>query len=257
MRTKIIVAGVVLLALALFTAPRAFGCVPDDGGSSRCAQLPASNYPVPVTALQIAAKDPPAQPTPTGNSPQTARIPMYVKPQYCIEAMCPGAVNAPPLNAPGNWTWIDGNSSTWYRINDGHGLQVQLWLFANGQKGLSFDVYAPDQKDLYGKPVGRGALDKSQASVGADLFYSGRSQAYGTWYVRVTNGNSYPVSYSMRFTLTTPTLSNSCDDCHRIIGYDWSACNGSTFCQDLHQLYDCSPSGYSHDVTADIATYCR
>ena len=256
MKARIIVAGIALLVLVVIAAPRALSCVPDEGDSPfRCVQMPNSRSSSVVAAVQV-VNDPPARPTPTGDSPEAARVPMFVKPQYCIEAMCPGAVNAPPLNAPGNWTWIKPASSTWYKINDGHGLQVQFWLFANGQQGLSFDVYAPDQKDLYGKPIGRGSFDKSQANAGVDLFYSGRSQAYGIWYVRVTNGNAYPVSYSMRYTLTTPLLGNTCDDCHKVIGYDWSSCNGTTFCQDLHQLYETSPTCYSHNVISDLAGNC-
>ncbi len=254
MRAKITIVGVALLALLLFTAPRAFGCVPDDGDSSRCVYFVASNHPTPtVAALKVASVDPPAQPTPTGNSPETARTPMWVKPQYCIEAMCPGAVNAPPLNAPGNWTWIAPNSSTWYKMDDGRSLQVDVWLFANGQSGLSFDVYAPEQKDLWGsKPIGRGAFDKSQANVGVDLFYTGRSVAYGVWYVRVNNGNSFPVSYSLRFTRTTPTgLRNVCEGCHSG-NMDWGSCQGS-MCADLHSLYDTNPQCYNHDASAQLA----
>ena len=255
MKARIIVAGIALLALVVLAAPRALSCVPDEGNSPfRCVQLPTSSPSSVVAAVQI-VNDPPAQPS--GDSPATALVPMFVKPQYCIEAMCPGAVNAPPLNAPGKWVFIKPASSMWYKINDGHGLQVEFWLFDNGQQGLSFDVYAPDQRDLSGKPIGRGSFNKSQANVGADLFYSGRSQAYGIWYVRVNNNTNVPISYSMKYTLTTPTLSNSCDDCHKLIGYDWSACNGTNFCQDLHQLYDTSPSCYSHDVVADLTGQCH
>lgn len=258
MRTKIIIAGVVLLAFALFTAPHAFGCVPDDSDPSRCVYFPASHYPTPVSApLNIAAADPPAQPTPTGNSPETARDPIYVKPDNCIDAMCPEQRGAPALTAAESWTWIDANSSTWYKVNDGHGFQVKFWLFANGQQGLSFEVFAPEQQNLWeAKPIGRGSFNKSQANIGADLFYSGRSQASGIWHIRVINGNSVPVSYSVRFTRTLPTMSNVCDSCHKLIGTDWGSCQGD-MCSQLHQYYDTNPTCYSHNVGADMSGGCQ
>ncbi len=196
------------------------------------------------------------RPTPVGDNPNTARIPMWVKPEYCIEAMCPGATSAPLLNSPGGWDWIAGNSSVWYKMDDGHSLQVQIWVFANGQTGLLLDVYAPEQKDLYGsKPIGRGSLNKNYP--GADLFYSGRSSAYGIWYAKLTNTTNAPVSYSFRYTRTTPSLGNSCDNCHKLIGYDWGACSDPGFCDQLHQYYDTNPSCYDHNIEADLAGNCH
>ncbi len=239
----------------LATTSNAFGCAPDDNGSPfRCARLPQPTNNVTAVADQA---DPPVVPMPTGDSPDTARVPLYVRPDNCIDAMCPEQVHAAALNSPLNWTWIDANSSTWYKINDGHGLQIEVWLFANGQQGISFDVFAPDQKD-FSKPVGRGSFNKSQANIGADLFYSGRSWASGVWYLRVNNGNSTPLSYSIRFTVTIPSLGgNSCDSCHKIIGYDWSGCGGGTFCQDLHQYYNTNPSCYDHNITQDLSGGCQ
>lgn len=257
MKARIIIAVTALLALGIFTAPHAFGCVPDEGGSQfRCVRLPESIAPVAVEAVQVAANNPVARPTPTGNSPETARVPLYVRPDNCIDAMCPEQVQAAALTSPANWTWIDANSSTWYQINDGHGFQLKVWLFANGQNGLSFDVYAPDQKDLYGKPIGRGSFNKSQANIGADLFYTGRSQATGVWHLRVNNGNSFPVSYSIRFTRTIPQLGNVCDSCHKLIGTDWASCQGD-MCQSLHDYYDTNPQCYSHNVDVDMAGGCQ
>lgn len=188
-------------------------------------------------------------PTPRGDTPETARVPMYVKPPYCIEMMCPGSLNAPPWDAPGQWTWIEPHSVTWYKIHGGT-LQVLVWLFANGQNGISFDVYAPDQKDLYGKPVGRGSFNPSQRP--ADLFYSGRTQAGGVWYIKVTNSNPFPVSYSLRFTISIPSVGNVCDSCHRPLGdLMFDRCvNGpnSTFCQDLEWLYEQNPDTYDHTI---------
>lgn len=188
-------------------------------------------------------------PTPRGDSPGTARTAMYVRPPNCIEMMCPGSLNAPTWDAPGNWTWIEPNSSTWYKLYGGT-LQVLVWLFANGQSGITFDVYAPDQKDLYGKPVGRGSFNPSQRP--ADLFYSGRTQAGGIWYVRVNNHNPFPVSYSLRYTTSIPAIKNVCDACHIPLGdLMFDRCvsgSNSTFCDDLWWLYQQNPEYYDHSI---------
>ncbi len=195
-------------------------------------------------------------PTPRGDNPQSARVPMWVRPEYCIEAMCPGAVNAPMLNSPGNWDWIPANSSIWYWMDDGHSLQVQIWVFANGQQGLALDVFAPEQKDLYNsRPIGRGSLNKN--FPGADLFYSGRSQAYGIWYAKLTNNNPFAVNYSMRYTRTTPSLGNVCDNCHKAIGYDWNACSDPAFCNKLYDYLQTNPTCYSHNIDSDMAGGCK
>jgi hypothetical protein len=197
-------------------------------------------------------------PTPVGDSPDTARIPIYIHPENCIDAMCPEQKGAPALTAAQAWVWIDKNSSTWYKMDDGHSFQLEIWLFANGQQGLSMDVFAPEQRDHLwdAKPIGRGSFNKNQANIGTDLYYSGRSQAYGIWYVRVTNGNSFPVSYSIRYTRTIPQLNNVCDSCHKLIGTDWGSCQGS-MCSNLHALYDTNPQCYDHNADADLGGGCH
>lgn len=195
-----------------------------------------------------------AIPTPRGDSPETARVPMWVKPEYCIEAMCPGQLNAPLLNSPGNWEWIPANSTVWYKMDDGKGLQMQVWVFANGQTGLTLDIFAPNQQDLWNaKPIGTATQNKNYP--GDDLFYSGRSAASGIWYGRLTNHNPYPVYYTIRYTRTTPTLANVCVSCHASIGYDWDGCvNGSdpNFCGKLMNLLDMNPQCYNHDINNDL-----
>lgn len=192
-------------------------------------------------------------PTPRGDSPETARDPFYVRPQNCINAMCPEQVGAPSLTSTTDWTWIGANSSIWYKMDDGHGFQLQIWLFANGQQGLGFDVFAPEQKDMYNsKPIGRGSFNKSQANIGTDLFYSGRTQAPGVWHLRVYNTTSAPIAFALKFTRTIPTMSNVCDECHKLIGTDWGSCvdgPNSNFCQQLHDYYDTNPDCYNHDLT--------
>ena len=194
-------------------------------------------------------------PTPRGDSPETARDPFYVRPQNCINAMCPEQVGAPSLTSSTDWTWIDPNSTIWYKMDDGHGFQLEIWLFANGQNGFSFEVYAPDQQDLYGKPIGRGSFNKNMANIGADLFYSGRTQAHGVWHLRVDNNTSIPMAFSLKFTRTIPTMSNVCDSCHKLIGTDWGSCTGD-MCQSLHDYYDTNPTCYDHNVDADFSGGC-
>lgn len=252
MKAKAVIAGAFLFALVLMalSSSYAFGCIPDPEDPSRCAETVSIFRPtaVAISMLQPAPVAP--RPTPRGDSPATARSPLYVRPVYCIEAMCPGALNAPAFDAPSAWTWIEANTSTWYKMDDGHSLQIQLWLFANGQNGMTFDVYAPDQNDLNGRPIGRGSFNPSQRP--ADLFYSGRTQAGGTWHVRVTNNNSAAVPYVLKFTRTTPAIGNVCDGCHRPLGsLMFDQCTdgaGSSWCQDLGWLYGQDPTTYDHSI---------
>src|SRR5574341_831405 len=252
MKVRVVFAGAFLLAVMIMTAPYAFGCSPeDDGVPARCVLMPRTTAAPTdtIAAVQVAAVNPVAKPIPKGDRPETAREPMYVRPEYCIEEMCPGAMFAPALTSQGAWTWIDPNSTTWYKLDDGHSLQIKLWLFANGQSGLGFDVYAPDQKDLYGKPIGRGSKDRFQPS---DLFYSGRTQAGGIWYVKVINNNPHQVWYSLRFTRTIPYMANTCDSCHKPMGsLMFDQCTngaGSTWCQDLEWLYNQNPTTFDHSI---------
>ncbi|MBI4786379.1 MAG: hypothetical protein HY782_04965 [Chloroflexi bacterium] len=243
MKLKLFIAGFILLALMGLTASYAFGCTPDEDSAPGCGKFPQIKFiPLP-TAVPTKAPAPVVlavpRPTPTGNTPETARTPLFVKPDYCIELMCPGANNSPAWNGDGEWTWINANSSTWYQMDDGRSLQVKIWLFANEQGGMAFDVYAPDQHDLYGKPVGRGSLNTSYRP--ADLFYSGRTAAGGIWKVRVINNNPFPIWYSLKYTRTTPSIGNTCDQCHKALGdLMFDQCrnaDGSSWCQDLNWFY--------------------
>jgi hypothetical protein len=271
--------GVILLVpvLMLATSSYAFGCdVGYNGSTIQCVPLAqvsstdtdtptptetATDTPTVTATLTItptATLEPTwtPSPTPKGDSPATARDPLYIRPKNCINAICPDQVGAPSLTSPEYWTWIDANSTIWYKMDDGHSLQLEVWLFANGQKGLSFDVYAPEQKDFSQKPIGSGSFNKSMANIGVDLFYSGRSIAYGIWYLRINNSNSFPVSYSLRFTRTLPTiLKNVCEACH-IGNMDWGSCRGS-MCADLHQLYGSNPQCYNHDASGDLNGGCQ
>jgi hypothetical protein len=277
----------ILLAplIMLASAPYAFGC--DTGSSSSMAQCAAQAQSTPTdtpqptttitttttvtdsTTITLTATITPTAtpkptstlvPTPVGDNPDTARDPIYIRPDNCIDAMCPEQKGAPALTAAESWTWIGANSSTWYKMDDGHSFQLKVWVFANGQQGLAMDVFAPEQRnylwDPKTKPIGRGSLDKSQANAGVDLFYSGRSAAFGVWYVRLTNNTSSAMSYSIRFTRTIPQLGNVCDSCHALIGTDWGSCQGN-MCAGLHALYDTNPQCYNHDVNTDLAGGCQ
>ena len=262
--------------LMLATTPYAFGCDSiSPGSAAQCdaqAQGTLTDTPTPTatvtattTLTPTATITPTAtprptwtpSPTPVGDSPDTARDPIYIRPDNCIDAMCPEQKGAPALTAAESWTWIGANSSTWYKMDDGHSFQLKVWVFANGQQGIAMDVYAPEQKAHIwdDKPIGRGSFDKSQGNAGVDLFYSGRSKAFGIWYVKITNNNAFPMSYSIRFTRTIPQLNNVCDSCHALIGTDWGSCQGS-MCQSLHDYYDTNPGCYNHDVNADFGGGC-
>ena len=250
----------------LATTPNAFGC--DTSSASSMVQCDAlfqvtpTSTPTPTatitdtpTLTATATITPTAtlrptltpSPTPNGKSPETAKDPIYIRPDNCIDAMCPEQRGAPSLTAAESWTSLDAASSTWYKMDDGHSFQLKVWVFANGQQGLSMEVFAPEQRDHLwdAKPIGRGSLDKSQANSGVDLFYSGRSAAYGVWYVKLNNNTSAPISYSIRFTRTIPQLGNVCDSCHALIGTDWGSCQGD-MCSNLHALYDTNPQCYDH-----------
>ena len=274
----VLVAAIMLAPLfVLATTPYAFGC--DSGSASSTAQCEAiiqassTDTPTPTATVTATATITPTatltptatpkptstpSPTPVGDSPDTARDPIYIRPENCIDSMCPEQRGAPSLTSAQSWTWIGANSSTWYKMDDGRGFQIEVWLFANGQQGLSMDVYAPEQRNNLwdAKPIGRGSFNKSMANIGVDLFYSGRSQAYGVWYMKVSNNNAFAVSYSFRFTRTIPQAKNVCDSCHNLIGTDWGSCQGN-MCGDLHALYDTNPQCYNHDASGDLAGQCQ
>lgn len=194
---KSIVQGSIVLALVLILGivPSALGYDPEDCLlSAYCTGLPTAT-PVPV-------------PTPLGDSAATAR------------------------EVTGEWEHIGPNTSVWYRLHDAR-LQLSVWLYTNGQSGVSLAIYAPDQ-DL-SKPVGRGSYNKFQPS---DLFWTGRSRAFGTWYAVITNSNPFAVAYRLEYTRSIRSTADRCSTCH---GWEieWERCEppDSAHCTNLREEY--------------------
>ncbi len=178
MRAKFILRAATVAAItliALTSASFVFGCVPEDEdfNDRHCAKWPK----------KVAT---PLTPQPKGDNPADAMIP------------------------DGNWRFAGPHSSVWYKIDDG-GLHLEIWLDTNGQNGLSLAIYAPDQKDLDGKPVGRGSFNKFQPH---DLFWSGRTSAHGIWYAVVANANPYAFPYSLNYQRVRKRAVDQCAVCH-------------------------------------------
>ena len=160
--------------------------------------------------------------------------------------LAPAHVVSPPANNPdnaqaptGGWVYINPGASQWYKLYDA-GVQLLVWVDGNGQQGLALALYAPDQKDLYGKPIGRGSYNKFLPAH--DLYWQGytpASGAGGTWYAVVTNGSNSPISYNLGYKRDYNSVRARCSVCH---GFDipWDECvdNGNTWCEDLQDEYD-------------------
>jgi hypothetical protein len=151
-------------------------------------------------------------PTPSGTSPESAREPN------------------------GSWGYIEGNSKIWFWVTDSR-MKLEIWLDAHRQKGISMLIYAPDQKDLWiAKPVGRGTANSLQPEH--DLFWAGKTAAFGKWYVLVQNDNSFPVNFSINFDRVATRVADRCAVCH---GYDitFDGCDdgGSDWCEGLEEEF--------------------
>lgn len=138
---------------------------------------------------------------------------------------------APAPNA--DWVWIQPFTAMWYKANDG-GRRLSVYINSNGARGLSLEVFAPDQKNPWdARPVGQGTDGK-----GFDLFWTGRSRQHGDWLVRVTNHNDFAVNYSLGTTLIADRAGDLCGACHGIIEDEWDRCEHSgSFCEDLKEEY--------------------
>lgn len=190
--------------------------------------------------------DPPANPpaSKTTAKPQAATIstnPKLKKPAVAPTA-APAKPAAPVTGSPdpnqapaptGDWIWIQAKAAVWFKANDG-GRRLSVYINSNGQRGLSLDIFAPDQHDVWDtKPVGRG-----QEGKGFDLFWSGRTRLHGDWLVRVTNNNDFAVNYSLGTTLIADRAGDLCRACHGLIDDEWDRCeHKGTFCQDLQKDY--------------------
>lgn len=187
--------------------------------------------------------------TVTATDPLTATVTATVTPTATTAltptAQAPTHTIPPPGDNPnaaqppsGAWLYINPGQSQWYKLYDA-GVQLVIWIDANGQQGLSMAIYAPDQKDLYGKPTGRGAYNKFLPSH--DLYWQGytpASGAGGMWYAVVTNGSATPISYNLGYKRDYNSVRAQCSLCH---GFDipWDDCvdNGNNWCEDLKKEY--------------------
>ena len=195
------------LVLTLLATSSAIGCDPtDDILPVYCAKI------TPVTPTQRPLGTPTNTPQPKGDSPFTAQTPT------------------------GSWQFVGPRTSIWYKMQDA-GLQLTIWVDANGQKGLDLAVYAPDQRDLYGKPIGRGAFNKFEPAH--DLFWTGRSRATGVWYALVTNNSQSPIQYSINYSRSKHSVADRCAECHGS-EIQWWDCYppDSEHCKNLWEEYN-------------------
>ena len=201
-----ILLGLLLMVLA---ASSAFGCAPEDGEPPvRC---------IPTARLR-------AEPTPI-----VLAIP-------APEHILPSGLNPDSAIEPtGAWQFIDPNATVWYKMTDAR-MQLVVWVDANGENGIALAIFAPDQHDLYGTPIGRGSPHKLEAH---DLFWTGRSIAYGTWFARVTNNSSIPISYSLNYERRSTRKADACAVCHGY-GIEFDGCEdapGGSWCGSLEEEY--------------------
>ena len=185
---------VLTLALLITSFTSAFGCITRNENEDRSRCL------VP----ERVKTEPVALPVLTGENPSLAMTPA------------------------GDWQYIPARSFVWYKISDG-GLQLTLWIDANGMQGLAMDIYAPDQTD-WSKPIGRGSFNKFEPH---DLFWTGRTRARGDWYAMVRNTNNFAIPYSLNYSRSKHSVADRCSSCHGQ-EIEWDRCfSAGSFCEDL------------------------
>ncbi len=102
-------------------------------------------------------------------------------------------VGAPYVDA--KTTTIAGNTSQWYLFNYvGDHSQMTITLPRGAANNQTFAVYTPEQVASWwdAEPLGRGA------ARGDDLVWTGNSHVNGTYAIKVTNGNVYPISFQLQ-----------------------------------------------------------
>jgi hypothetical protein len=118
----------------------------------------------------------------------------------------PAAAGANPenaLNITGNWVTLQPGASLWYGFQyTGDKSQIQVILNDQGQSGLAFGVWTPDQITQMEAgqsvdPIGRGSPNMD---VPADLFWTGDFNIAATYYVQVENNSSDPIAYNLSLT---------------------------------------------------------
>ncbi len=210
----------IALALVWLTASYAFGCIPDDANPTLCTRLPRAQ-------VALVSSDITSKPTPASHA------------LFAAATNKPAASNPAAAAEPtGTWEWIGPNATVWYKVTDSR-MALDVWVDANRQGGLSLAVFAPEQTDLYGStPVGRGSFNVSQPEH--DLFWTGHTRAFGSWYIRLTNNNNSAISYNLNYLRKAISQANYCAACH---GYDideWNRCEtrgNDNFCGDLQGNY--------------------
>jgi hypothetical protein len=249
---------VIALILVALTVSQAFAQGPTPTATNTATgpiptttTITTTNTITTTTAITPTATAVPAPTRRPGSSPDVPLTPVLVKPGDCIDMMCPDAKFAVDMANAGGWIWIDPNTTDWFKVNDYGGLQVSVWLYANGQSGMGMDIFAPEQKNWWeAKPIGRGSLNPNMKP--ADLFWSGNTLASGDWLIRVMNSNPYPINYSLRFSRDIPFRLNRCDACHAMLrDMMWGNCQdgpNSNWCSDLGWLYDQNPGSYDHSI---------
>lgn len=174
--------------------------------------------------------DPSSTPQPTATLESTAT------PTAVPVAMVQPGSNPDVAQVPtGTWQFIPPGATRWYKMYV-LGLQLDVWLDANRATGLSLAIYAPDQTDLYGKPIGRGSFNKFIQEH--DLYWTGASSAGGYWYAVVTNSSQATLPYLLNYKRTVNSVAGRCSECHGF-EIEWDRCvdHGSDFCENLQQEY--------------------
>ncbi len=104
---------------------------------------------------------------------------------------------------------VPANSSIWYRFEYGGGGSEITALLPNGvSSNIGFEVYTPAQIAegwFNTTPVGRGTprqgcINNQGGCSSDDLFWRGNFKTNGTYYIRVTNPNPYPVQFTLSIT---------------------------------------------------------
>lgn len=90
------------------------------------------------------------------------------------------------------------NSHTWYKFQEaGNSQLVTAALNSNNPDGMSFNVYTPEGIANWIAQRGLHPIGVSSQSPGAAQAWQGRFQGAGTYYLVVTNSNTYPVEYQL------------------------------------------------------------
>ena len=244
-RVRFIIFALILMLVSV-TFAFAATSVPQDSESRAIFQVTDTATSVVTTTVQ-STNTPTATLVVTPTATVTATITITLTPTITptatpIPTRTPTGTPLPPATNPdsarepnGAWAYLDPGATHWYKMND-TGLQLSVWIDANGQQGLSMAIFAPEQKDLYGRPIGRGSFNRSEAWH--DLFWTGYTRAYGTWFAQVTNGASFPISYSLNYKRTLNSVAGRCSECHGF-EIEWDRCvsHGSNWCENLKEEY--------------------